>query len=274
MLIYFYVSPKAKRKQIMISGPFIDILVFILGACIGSFLNVCIYRLPLSKSIVSPGSSCPSCGQPIRFYNNVPILSYLVLLGRCRSCGAKIGLRYPLVEALTGLVALAVWHKFGPTPAALIYFVFIGALIVITFIDLSHCIIPDVITLPGIVVFFCATFFLPAISYKNALAGLLLGGGLLWAIAWGYHLITGKEGMGGGDIKLLAMIGALTGVVGVCFTVFVSSAVGTLAGLITMLFTRQGLKLAIPFGPFLAIGAAGYIFYGPQLISWYINLLR
>jgi len=171
-------------------------------------------------------------------------------------------------------MALGTWLKFGLTPAALIYFIFISALIVVTFIDLDHRIIPDVITLPGIVLFFLATFFLPTISYKNALAGLVIGGGLLWAIAWGYHLLTGKEGMGGGDIKLLAMIGALTGVTGVCFTVFVSSAVGTLVGLITMAYTKQGMKLAIPFGPFLAIGAVGYVFYGPQIIYWYLNLLR
>ena len=155
---------------------------------------------------------------------------------------------------------------------ALVYFVFICVLIVITFIDIDHRIIPDRITLPGIFVFFGAAFAIPNLSWTDSLLGIVIGGGSLVLVAVVYHLLTRKEGMGGGDIKLLAMIGALVGWKGVFFTIFVSSAVGTLAGLLIMAATRQNLKLAVPFGPFLSIGAAAYIFFGPQLVAWYFQL--
>jgi leader peptidase (prepilin peptidase)/N-methyltransferase len=163
---------------------------------------------------------------------------------------------------------------FGATLEAIVYFAFIAALVVVTFIDLDHRIIPDVITLPGIIIFFLASVALPSLSHKDSLFGLLVGGGSLLAVAWIYSLITKKEGMGGGDIKLLAMIGALIGWKGVLFTIFISSAVGTFVGLLTMLRTRKDMKLAIPFGPFLSIGAITYIFFGPAMIYWYLNLLR
>jgi leader peptidase (prepilin peptidase)/N-methyltransferase len=251
-----------------------QILAFIFGACIGSFLNVCIYRLPVSKSIVYPGSSCPSCGNLIRFYDNIPILSYLWLKGRCRYCNAPIAIRYPLVELMGGLFCLGVFLRYGLTFQAAVYYVFIAILIVITFIDIDHRIIPDYLSLPGIPIFFLASFGIPTLTFWDALIGILAGGGSLFLVAWTYHLITKKEGMGGGDIKLLAMIGALIGWKGVLFTIFVSSAVGTLSGVTIMLLTRQNMKLAVPFGPFLAIGAIAYIFFGPQLIYWYFNILR
>ena len=252
----------------------IEIYIFLVGLCIGSFLNVCIYRLPASQSIVHPRSKCPKCGKLIAFYDNIPIFSFLWLKGRCRHCGVKIGLRYPAVELLAGILALATFLKFGLRVEALIYFVFIACLLVVTFIDLDHRIIPDVITLPGIPVFFAASFALPAMTYKAALLGIIAGGGSLFLVAWVYSLITKKEGMGGGDIKLLAMMGALLGWQGVVFTIFVSSLVGTLAGLAVMLHSRKGLKLAVPFGPFLAIGGVTFIFFGTRLIHWYFNLLR
>lgn len=251
-----------------------EIAVFLLGACIGSFLNVCIYRLPASKSIVHPRSMCPRCGKPIRFYDNIPMLSYLLLRGRCRDCGAAIPLRYPIVELMGGLFALGTFLKFGLTVETCIYFAFIACLLAITFIDLDHRIIPDVITLPGIPLGFAASFALPALTYKESLLGILAGGGSLFLVAWTYHLITKKEGMGGGDIKLLAMTGALIGWQGVVFTIFIASLTGTLTGLAVMLRSRKGMKLAVPFGPFLAIGSILYIFFGPQLIAWYFNLLR
>ncbi len=252
----------------------IEVFIFIMGLCVGSFLNVCIYRLPSSQSIVHPRSKCPQCGTPIAFYDNLPLLSYLWLKGHCRHCRVRIGLRYPIVELLGGLFALATFLKFGLTVEALIYFAFIASLLVITFIDLDHRIIPDIITLPGIPIFFAASFAIPTVTYRDALIGILAGGGSLFLVAWTYHLITKKEGMGGGDIKLLAMMGGLVAWQGVIFTIFVSSLVGTLSGLAVMLQSRKGLKLAVPFGPFLSIGCITYIFFGAQLIRWYLFLLR
>ena len=252
----------------------IEVFVFIFGLCIGSFLNVCIYRLPESKSIVQPRSMCPHCGALIRFYDNIPILSYILLKGKCRHCSASIAFRYPVVELISGVFALGVYLTYGIRLEALIYFVFIATLLVITFIDIDHQIIPDVITLPGIPIFLAASFALRQISFVESILGILVGGGSLFLVAWLYHLLTKKEGMGGGDIKLLAMIGAVVGWKGVLFTIFVASAVGTLVGMLIILKTRKTLKLAVPFGPFLAMGGMMYILFGPQLISWYFNLLR
>jgi len=249
-------------------------MIFVFGMCVGSFMNVCIFRLPVSKSIVHPRSMCPKCGTMIPFYDNIPVLSYIWLRRRCRNCKTVIPFRYPLIELMGGFFALCVFLRFGLTWVALVYYVFIAALIVITFIDIDHQIIPDHITLPGIPLFFLASFILPAVSYKESLLGLLLGGGSLFLIGWGYSLITKKEGMGGGDVKLLAMIGVLLGWQGVFFTIFMASGVGTFAGIITMLQQRKNMKLAIPFGPFLSIGAITYIFWGSRIIYWYINVMR
>ena len=251
----------------------IEVSIFIFGLCIGSFLNVCIYRLPASKSIVHPRSMCSNCGNLIAAYDNIPVLSYLWLKGRCRHCQIKFSLRYPMVELLGGLFALGTFLKFGLTLEALIYYLFFAALLIVTFIDIDHRIIPNVITLPGIPICFAASFALPTITYKEALLGILIGGGSLFLVAWSYRLITKKEGMGGGDIKLLAMMGAMVGWQGVLFTIFVASLVGTLAGLAAMLQSRKGMKLAVPFGPFLSIGSITYIFFGTPLIDWYFNLL-
>jgi leader peptidase (prepilin peptidase)/N-methyltransferase len=252
----------------------IEMFIFLMGLCIGSFLNVCIYRLPESKSIVHPRSMCPNCDTLIPFYDNIPLFSYLWLKGQCRRCKVKISMRYPMVELLGGLVALGTYLRFGLTIETLIYYVFIAALLVVTFIDLDHRIIPDVITLPGIPICFAASFALPAITYKDALFGILIGGGSLFLVAWVYTILTKKEGMGGGDIKLLAMMGAIVGWQGVLFTIFVASLVGTLAGFAVMLQSRKGMKLAVPFGPFLSIGSITYIFFGTELVTWYLNLLR
>ena len=251
----------------------IEIFIFLMGLCIGSFLNVCIYRLPASRSVVHPRSMCTNCDTLIPWYDNIPILSYLLLMGLCRHCRIKFSLRYPIVELLGGLFALGTYMKFGLGFETLIYYLFITTLLVVTFIDIDHRIIPDVISLPGIPIFFAASFALPAITYKDALLGILVGGGSLFLVAWLYSLLTKKEGMGGGDIKLLAMMGAIVGWQGVLFTIFVASLVGTLAGLAVMLKSRQGTKLAVPFGPFLSIGAITYIFFGTRLINWYLNVL-
>jgi leader peptidase (prepilin peptidase)/N-methyltransferase len=249
----------------------IELILFIFGSCIGSFLNVCIYRVPNSKSIVYPPSACPGCNTPIRFYDNIPIISFLLLRGKCRSCQAVISIRYPLVELMAGLFAICAYLKFGLTLEALISYLFIASLIVITFIDIDHRIIPDAISLPGIPIGFAASFFSPVITYLESLIGILVGGGSLLLVAWVYGLITHKEGMGGGDIKLLAMIGAFVGWQGVLLTIFLSSAIGTLCGLLVMIRSRKNMKLAIPFGPFLAMGAMIHIFFGNELIFWYFH---
>jgi leader peptidase (prepilin peptidase)/N-methyltransferase len=249
------------------------LLVFVLGAVIGSFLNVCIYRIPAGESIVYPPSRCPACGSAIRWYQNVPILSYLLLRGKCAACGVRISASYPLVEALTGALFVLVFLCFGLHGATLVYWLFAAALVAITFIDLDHQIIPDVISLPGIVVGFLCSFAVPWISWTDSLLGILAGGGSLYLVAVGYELLTRKEGMGGGDIKLLAMIGAFLGWKAVLPIVFISSLMGSLVGVPVMLITKADSKLAIPFGPFLAAAALFYLFWGPALIRWYLGLL-
>ena len=251
---------------------FVRFAFFIYGLCVGSFLNVCIFRIPESKSLVSPPSTCPSCNTAIRFYDNIPVLSYMLLRGRCRACKKSISLRYPLIELMTGLLWMLCYLKYGLTVECIIYIIFLSTLVVITFIDIDHRIIPDKISLPGIPVFFIAALFIPEIGWKNSVLGILLGGGSLLLVAEAYHLITKQEGMGGGDIKLLAMIGALIGWKGVFFTVFASSAIGTLVGVIVMIITRNNMKLAVPFGPFLAFGAGLYVFLGEAIIRWYLGI--
>ena len=240
------------------------------GMAVGSFLNVCICRMPKDESVVSPPSHCPRCDYRIRWYDNIPLLSYLLLRGKCRGCGIHISLQYPLVELLNGLLTLALFLRFGPTPEFLIYFLFCSSLVVITFIDLEHQIIPDEISLSGIVAGFVCSFFLPGHSWLGSLLGILLGGGLLLLVAYGYHRLTGKEGMGGGDIKLLAMMGAFLGWEAILFIIFTASLVGSVVGVTLMQIQKKDSKLAIPFGPYLAFGAVLFIFYGRQIIQWYL----
>ena len=249
------------------------VVSLIFGLIIGSFLNVCIYRIPAGISIVSPSSRCPQCGVSIRWYQNIPILSYLILGGKCRACRTGIPWRYPFVEALTGGLFVLVYLSFGLTTTLGVYCLFVAALIVITFIDLDHQIIPDVISLPGIVVGFLCSFAIPWLSWTDSLLGILLGGGSLWLVAVVYELLTKKEGMGGGDIKLLAMLGAFLGWKAILPIIFISSLIGSLVGIPLMLVKKADSKLAIPFGPFLALGALIYLFWGPQLIAWYLAFL-
>ncbi len=253
-------------------GYIIELIILIFGMCIGSFLHVCIYRLPSPKSITDPPRSvCPNCESLIKYYDNIPVISYLLLTGKCRNCKASISFRYPVVELISGLFAVCVFLIFGLTLPGLIYYIFISTLIVITFIDIDHRIIPDIITLPGIPIFCLSTFAIQEISFKDSLLGLLAGGGSLYIVGLIYYLLKKKEGMGGGDIKLLAMIGALLGWKGVLFTIFVSSALGTVIGFILILSRKKDMTLAIPFGPFLSIAAISYIFFGEELIYWYLH---
>ena len=245
---------------------------FVLGAVIGSFLNVCIYRIPEGKSIVSPPSSCPNCGHRIRWFENIPIFSYLLLLGRCSSCKMKISPRYPSIEALTGILfALALFY-FGFSAATLIYWIFVAALVVITFIDLDHQIIPDVISLPGIPIGFICSFFIPWLIWSDSLLGILFGGGILFSVAWVYEILAKREGMGGGDIKLLAMLGAFLGWKAILPVIFIASLGGTVVGIPVMILQKKNSRLAIPFGPFLSGAALVYLFWGKQIVYWYLHL--
>jgi len=252
-----------------------QLLIFLLGASIGSFLNVCIYRIPENKSIIFPGSSCPNCNNSIPFYCNIPVISYVFLKGRCKFCKQSISIRYPLIETLTGSFALLLFYKFGGTSVAIYWFVFTSVLTTISFIDIDHQIIPDIISLPGIFLFASSFYFLPEMTFFKTVSGIIIGGGSLYAVAILYYLLRKQEGMGGGDIKLLAMIGAATGIKGVIFTIFTGSILGTATGILIMIYTRTiAIKLKIPFGPFLSAGAIVYIFYGKQLIQWYLTGLR
>ncbi len=251
-----------------------DVFIFISGAAIGSFLNVCIARLPGQVSLVSPSSSCPQCRRPIRFYDNIPLVSFFVLRGRCRDCGGRISRRYPLVEFLTGGLAVLLWRHFGPGAPFIFHFIFVSALLLTTFIDYDHQIIPDLVTLPGIPFFSLAAVLFLDLTFWDSFFGLVAGGGSLYLLGLFHGLITGREGMGGGDIKLLAMIGAFLGWQSLLFVVLVSSFLGAAVGVALILSRGKDLRYAVPFGPFLAVGAVGYIFLGDHLLAALLLLHR
>ncbi len=257
----------------------LSIAVFLFGAMLGSFLNVVIARVPKSESIVRPPSRCPHCKAPIAFYDNVPLLSYALLGGRCRACRKGISPRYFLVELLMGALAAALFLRFGLGAAFFVYLAFAAALVAISFIDLDVRLVPDVISLPGIGIGLLASLLqypwpadhlsLPPSPVDSAL-GILLGGGLLLLVAWLYELATGMVGMGGGDIKLLAMIGAFLGWPAIPITLFFASLTGAAVGLVLMGLTGAGRKQEVPFGPFLCSGALFYIFLGRTIIEAYL----
>jgi leader peptidase (prepilin peptidase) / N-methyltransferase len=245
-------------------------LAFIFGAAIGSFLNVCIFRLPAKASIIKPSSQCPYCHHPIRYYDNIPIISFVVLGGKCRDCRGRISWRYPLVELITAVLSLLLFNKFGFSLNFFTFFIFAAVLIVITFIDLDHQIIPDILTLPGIPLFFLAAVLLVKVPWREAFPGLLIGGGVLFTIAFVYELITKREGMGGGDIKLLAMIGGFFGWKSLIFILLFSSLAGAVIGIAAMIINKQDMKYAIPFGPFLSAAAIAYIFWGDLYVHLFL----
>jgi leader peptidase (prepilin peptidase) / N-methyltransferase len=256
------------------------LVVFIFGAIVGSFLNVCILRIPKDESLVHPPSHCPDCKSAIRFYDNIPLISYLVLLGRCRSCKKWISPRYFVVELLMASLSVVLYYQFGIGLAFFVGFVFVAALIIISFIDLDVRIVPDVISLPGIVVgllfsiiarYFINDPFELVPSPIGALLGVLIGGGFLLALAWAYEAFTGVEGMGGGDIKLLAMIGAFLGWTSIPFTLFFASLTGSVVGLGVMITKGVGRRFALPFAPFLCLGALLYLLFGQELVGLYLN---
>ncbi len=257
--------------MMMIPSGLFYLFLLILGLVLGSFYNVCIYRLPREESIVWPGSRCPHCQHPLAVWDNLPLVSFLLLRGACRYCHGPISYRYPLVELLNGLATVLMGWKFGLSWAFLQALLLFGALLVISFIDLSHQIIPDLITYPGIAVGGLISFLLGTPGWQSSLIGILTGGGLLWLLAAGYEKLTRKEGLGGGDIKLLAMIGAFLGWPGVLVTIFVGSFIGSLTGLSLILIWKKDRTYPIPFGPFLSLGAVTHLFFGPFLLNWYLG---
>lgn len=255
------------------------IITFIFGSLTGSFLNVCIYRLPRGLSVVTPSSRCPSCSRPIIFYDNFPILSYLFLIGKCRYCKNKISFRYPAVEALNAvLYLLAIW-RFGVGWHLPFIFLFCSAMVVITFIDVDFQIIPDTITLPGMFVGLIAgSLVLPdpfarltMLGFRDAAIGLLAGGGMFYLIAVLSHKILKQEAMGGGDIKMMAMVGAFMGWKAILLTTFSGSLFGSIIGIFLMAAKGKGRRTMIPFGPFLAAGAIITLFLGQEIMSLYLR---
>ncbi len=287
-------------------GGLLSILVFFFGASIGSFVNVIAYRLPREISIVRPASFCPYCRRPIPFWSNSPVLGYLMLRGRCLRCGGRIPARYFVTEVGLGLIALVLFANFGPLDA-LARFVLCAALFAASWVDLDCRIIPDVISLPGVVAgFAAASLLMPDVGWKDSLLGIALGGGVLFAAGELYRWLRGKEGMGMGDVKLLAMIGSFLGWQGMLFTLFFGSCLGAVGGIILHLLdwqpgsaeiraqaaegiavggevpqpaaadqppvSKEGLfQTPVPFGPFLSAAAGIFALFQPQLLRWYLS---
>ncbi len=247
---------------------------FVVGAVVGSFLNVVIWRIPREESIVSPGSRCPHCHNSIRFYDNIPIVSYLILRGRCRKCGGRISIRYPVIEFLTACLCLALYLRWGMTPTFVVFFVFSAAMMAVFWIDLDHMIIPDSISLNGLPVGIAASIIgiVPGMDWRLSFAGMLLGGAIPYLLAVLYAKIRGIEGLGGGDVKLLAMIGTFLGPFGVAFVLFWASTTGSMVALSGMLLRKTPSTTAIPFGPFLAVSAVVYLFFGEQWINHFSRI--
>ena len=240
------------------------------GAVVGSFLNVCIYRLPIGKSVAWPASACTSCGRELSWYENVPIVSYTVLRGRCRTCHTHISLQYPIVEAITAAMFAGAFYYWGPTALFASRVIFGCMLIVLFGIDLEHHLLPNVITLPGIIVGFAFSFFTEP-GWLASLIGILVGGGSLYGVAEAYYWVRKEEGLGMGDVKMLAMIGAFLGWKLTLVALMMASLSGTVIGVALIVSKRGGMKYALPFGTFLAIGAAVSATVGSAVLNWYLT---
>jgi leader peptidase (prepilin peptidase)/N-methyltransferase len=250
------------------------VLVLIVGLMVGSFLNVCISRLPAGESVVFPGSRCPHCRVPIHWYDNIPVLSYALLRGRCRACHAPISLRYPVIEAATGLAFLVQALAFGEDPPLLVSRLVFTALLVALFgTDLETQRLPNVLTIPGAVLGVVFSFWLPP-GVVSSLTGLALGGGLLLAVRWGWHRVTGVEAMGLGDVKMLAMIGAFLGWQEVWIVLFLSSVAGAVVGIGLATLGGRSMQSRLPFGTFLAMAAFVASLVGDRLLRWYLAFYR
>ena len=271
------------------------LFIVLIGLAIGSFLNVCISRIPLEESVIKPRSRCPQCKKPIGNLDNIPILSWVLLGGRCRNCKKKISMRYPLIEALTALVGALLYLKFDLGIEWVVYFLFCAALIALAFIDADHRILPDVITLNGLWIGIAISFFLwipgpliarllqgigvsspgpRLISIVSSLIGAAVGGGLLWGVREAYFRVRGVEGMGFGDVKMMAMVGAFIGTALTLFTILVGSVLGSVIGIVVMRFAGKDRNYELPFGTFLSLGAILAVLYGDDLIRLYLNMVN
>jgi len=267
---------------------------FLLGLVIGSFLNVCILRIPADKSIVLPASSCPKCGKAIAPYDNIPVLSWLILGGKCRHCKAKISAMYPAVELLTGLLLLACYFAFGFTVDALKWAVFSALLVILTITDVRERILPDEVNFFGLGAGLLFSLFSKpidgtalwlanrwfdfpppqmALSFADGVLGAIAGSGLLWLVAEGYFRLRGREGMGLGDVKMMAAIGAFLGLKRTLMTVLAGSLLGSVIGICLIALTKKGRDYELPFGTFLGAGALLVLFFGTPALHWYQSLL-
>lgn len=270
------------------------IFVFVFGLAIGSFLNVCILRIPEGKSIVLPASACPKCGAAIRPYDNIPVLSYAALRGKCRACKTPISWMYPVVELLTGTLFLGSWLAFGLTPLGLKWAAFSAIMVVLVFTDLRERILPDVVNYTGLAIGLVVSLFIPptdgsalwlsskifafppptpVVSLIDALLGAALGSSLLWIVGEAYFRMRGREGMGLGDVKMMLMAGAFLGVKRTLLTILLGSVLGSLLGAAFILTKRKGSDYELPFGSFLGAAAILVVFFGTPLVSWYTSLL-
>lgn len=248
------------------------IFFFVLGAIFGSFANVVIYRLPKEESIVKPGSRCQKCHKPVAWYDNIPLASWLILRGKCRHCGARFSFRYFVVELIMAVCFTMAYHQVGLSWTLVEYLIFVFGLVACTFIDLDHMILPDVFTLSGIIIGLVGAALNPERSFMDSFFGVLMGGGFLWMTAYLYFLFTKNEGMGGGDIKMVAWIGAVLGWQAIPFVIIASAITGSVIGLVMSRNQKKGLKAVIPYGPFLVLGALLYMFGFQALGQWYLSL--
>jgi len=259
-------------------GPLFSLVI---GLCIGSFLNVCIYRIPFDLSIVRPRSFCPGCSRPIAGYDNIPVFSYLILRGRCRHCRMRISPRYPLIELLTGILFVAVWNRFGLDVLTLVFWVMVGGMIVATFVDFDHMIIPDSVSIGGMVFGVVMSGLVPGLHGEEAIGaaliksiiGLVAGAGILWLVSVVGRWVFKKDAMGLGDVKLLGAVGALLGFPAVVYTILMSSLVGTVVGLTMIGLGGHQWRSRLPYGPYLAAAAVSWVLGGDQLWNWYIRFV-
>ncbi len=247
------------------------LISFLLGLFIGSFLNVCIYRIPKGESVVWPPSHCPTCGERIKPYDNIPVISYFLLKGRCRNCGERISWQYPAVELLTGVLTAATVCKFGVSFSSLYYLLLVYYLIVVSFIDLKTMEVPVRLSYGALLSGLLLSFFVPQHSFKEAVFGASFGAGVILFIIETYYVFTGKEGMGYGDANIMAVVGAFLGWKKVLLTLFLASLVGAAVGITLILLRRGEREKPIPFGPFIAAGALLSLYFGDRLINWYLG---
>ncbi|MBZ5695031.1 MAG: prepilin peptidase [Acidobacteriia bacterium] len=282
------------QNQMVAPSTLIGIFAFLFGLIIGSFLNVCIVRIPEKKSIVMPASACPKCGAPIRPYDNIPVVSWLLLGGKCRACKTKISWMYPVVELLTALLFWGCYLAFGLTPEALKWAIFSALLTVLVFTDLRERILPDVVNYTGFALALALSLFTkpsdgtalwlanrvfdfpppaPVVSIADALLGAAFGSGVLWLFSEAYFRLRGREGMGLGDVKMMLMAGAFLGLKRTLLTILAGSVLGSVLGIVFILARRKDSNYELPFGTFLGMAALLVVFFGTPLVDWYASML-